>query len=587
MPEDIPDALSEICEIGDDTFILIKKEIEPYRPFFKENFTPRIEDFVFEPKEGIGCDMSYDITNKWYIGGTKGREKRVSFADVFYEEQEKTANGKPNPSIRRKHRHGGARIIAEYFEKMFSPFVSVNKESFNVMVHENEEENDDGEKKFYINMVVKFPIQEDTFICSKFKTIFYSSDTSLIKRVEGYTDDCKIPKEYNIHWKRSTSQQKTIAGANNQKTLKAYETSVACDLQFPFYNGLFFQEAESIMRIFVRNNRPRYNLSREEINKRDAEFKKRRDAMRAVNGGTDEFGIAKPKMNPQLIKNAAFWGQVTGLTERVNSQDNRLSQDVRNQRRTSKLVKPNSSGGLKTMGKLFKNRYQPLEEKKGSDEPNSDQPNSDQPNSYQPNSYQPNSYQPNSYQPNSVQNKPSNDEFIICRSRKMIKGAKKGENRNTPSKFRPGGQYRYNGQSGRSSSGDRKSKNSSPGNRQSGTSSSGRRRQQHSNDGESKNSSSGNRKLYNRGGQSGKSSFVKGRQHPGSPTQYFPNGSASPRGNKPNSREREDPDIIENAETTVKTIITAQKEFNEKSSPVKQYEQMQEEEYDPGALDYL
>lgn len=258
-----------IDKIDDLTFINIKNQFDLYLEFIRDDFFPTIEDFVFVSKEGLGLDMKFKLTDKCIIFNGS----RTMIADIFYEPQQKSANNKPNYSVPREIRVGGGAIIANYFRPMFEKYVSVNPIGFNIIVKQEEEEIEDKPSRINIVMTVQFPIQEDVYIASKFKTSFISSDISTIIRIENLRDAYEIDKKYLINWYKVGSQQEILAGVKNAKTLKMYESSLAMILQYPFWDGRFPSKLAMIIRNFKAKNRTRVIRTQDEAK---AEYEKRR-----------------------------------------------------------------------------------------------------------------------------------------------------------------------------------------------------------------------------------------------------------------------------------------------------------------------
>ena len=294
-----------IEKIDDLTFINIKKHFDLYLEFIRDDFFPTIEDFVFESKEGLGLDMKFKLTDKCIILNNV----KTMIADIFYEPQQKSANNKPNYSVPREIRVGGGARIAEYFRPMFIKYVSVNPTGFNIIVKQEEEEIEDKPSRINIVMTVQFPVQEDVYIASKFKTSFISSDISTIIRVDNLRDSYEIDKKYLINWYKEGNQQEILAGVKNAKTLKMYESSLAMILQYPFWDGRFPSKLAVITRNFKSKNRTRIIRTQEEAK---AEYEKRRAygmLGSRTNTQGEEIQFGEAKVNKEAINH---WSKIRG-----------------------------------------------------------------------------------------------------------------------------------------------------------------------------------------------------------------------------------------------------------------------------------
>lgn len=269
----------------------------------------------------------------------------------------------------------GIKIITDYFDPFFRPFATVNIQSFDIKITVFDKIGKNGNTSKVINMAVKFGSTDDTHVCSKFRTIFYTIQNrqTLISVAKDILDipqerrdftTSDVPEQLIMHWDRTQEQNDALQGKEKEKTYKFYDAVRGCNEMYPFYdsNGkrILTEEFNKIVR--------RYNESQEQREKRDAERKIRdeQDRIRRLQEEAEEAERRKdPNYKPREVKKSDNWimydehgNQITGAEmirrQALGNFDSSLSSLYSRSTKTSET----QSSVLKTDGQKKQKRRQ-------------------------------------------------------------------------------------------------------------------------------------------------------------------------------------------------------------------------------------
>lgn len=306
------------------------------------NFAPKFNDFEYEPKDGVGYTMEFDISGKTLIINGK----KVSVDKIFYKDDGVVVSKFAGDS-KRALKPGGDEILRNYFDPMFRRFITIGIEAFNISFAQ-EAIDEHNRVRYRTHMTVNCASQEDVYKITKFRTIFETASIEdILDANPDFGDSYAITPDYIIYWKKTDIQQATIAGNKNENTFKFYEKSDACALQYPFYDGRFKANSVKVLS--------------------DYNFKVHRVYEHKPSGpgtsvpGPKDFGELVPgTISDTVASSAAAWQiHTAGLRPEEKPEEKpeeNQSQDVRNQDRNliARHPKPRGFQGGKTSG----NRYQ-------------------------------------------------------------------------------------------------------------------------------------------------------------------------------------------------------------------------------------
>lgn len=223
----------------------------------------------------------------------------------------------------------GIKIIIDYFDPFFRPFATVNTQSFDIKITVSDMVNKNDVNVKIINMAVRFGSTDNTHVCSKFRTIFYSiadrqTLLSVAKDVLDIPQERRdftisdVPEQFILRWARTEEQNNAMQGKEKEKTYKFYDVVRGCNEMYPFYdsNGkrILIDEFNKVVK--------RYNESQEQREKRDIERKIRieEERLRKEKEDAEEAERRKdPNYKPREVKKTDNWtiidehgNQITG-----------------------------------------------------------------------------------------------------------------------------------------------------------------------------------------------------------------------------------------------------------------------------------
>uniref|UniRef100_A0A6C0BCD0 Uncharacterized protein n=1 Tax=viral metagenome TaxID=1070528 RepID=A0A6C0BCD0_9ZZZZ len=256
------------------------------------------EAFEFKFNKDVDLTMNYIIDNTSIMVGTEVRTCSSILNDT-----------------------GGDKIIIDYFDPFFRPFATVNTQSFNISISLSDKLGKNGLISKTINMTVTFGSTDDTHMCTKFRTKFFSiSNRQLLiqksKEALNIPDNRldfslnEVPSKFIVRWSQSEKQKNAMQGLEKEKTLKFYDKVRGCSEMYPFYDNVAMS---IIMNQFTIYSNKFYGSQqeREKRNKETAE-KRRIENEKRGNSGND-YDRNGPKIS--VPKNSGIWvnGDISGV----------------------------------------------------------------------------------------------------------------------------------------------------------------------------------------------------------------------------------------------------------------------------------
>jgi hypothetical protein len=286
--EDAQENYNQLCsECGiDDSFLEKLKKYESDLNFYQnlDKIKFDFEPFEFKFKKNLENVMSFHIGKSFilYNNFLRSVKSIVQNTTVNYEN-----------------------ILRDYFTPFFEPFVTINKDVFDISFQTIHRENtktktkpgleNSNETITEVIMTVCFGSSDDIHVASKFRTKFpciLNSERMLFeaKHEMGISEEntdfqlSDIDSKFIISWAKSDNQRKSLSGTNNESIYKLIDDTIGCDEAYPFYDNIGMS---SVTRNFQHFS-SRYRESIERKRYQEAEKKKRIEAKERKEKGIEE-----------------------------------------------------------------------------------------------------------------------------------------------------------------------------------------------------------------------------------------------------------------------------------------------------------